>query len=292
MDKQFVQQVAADVRRALEEDVGAGDLTAALVPVRQTVRARILCREAAVICGQPWVMEALRQVAPSAQAVWHVPDGGRCAANQTIVDISGNARGLLTAERTCLNFLQTLSAVATTTARYVDAVAGTRAAILDTRKTIPGLRLAQKYAVRCGGGENHRMGLDDAILVKENHIAACGGLGPAYQAALRSGAAARFIQVEVETLAQLEEALAAGVPMVLLDNMAIDQIRQAVRMADGRCSLEISGGVTFERLRELADTGVDRISAGALTKDLRAIDFSMRFDPEAAATARGVAAPA
>jgi nicotinate-nucleotide pyrophosphorylase (carboxylating) len=292
MDKQFVQQVAANVRRALEEDVGGGDLTAALVPAWQTARARILCREPAVICGQPWVMETLRQVAPSAQAVWHVSDGERCEANQTVVDISGSARSLLTAERTCLNFLQTLSAVATKTAKYVEAVAGTRAAILDTRKTIPGLRVAQKYAVRCGGGKNHRMGLHDAILIKENHIAACGGLGPAYEAALRSGAVARFIQVEVETLVQLGEALTAGVPMVLLDNMEIDQIRQAVRMAAGRCSLEISGGVTFERLRELADTGVDRISAGALIKDVQAIDFSMRFNPVAVETARGVAAPA
>jgi len=291
MDKQFVQQVEADVRRALEEDVGGGDLTAALVPARQTARARILCREPAVICGQPWVMETLRQVAPSAQAVWHVSDGERCAANQTVAEISGSARELLTAERTCLNFLQTLSAVATKTAKYVEAVAGTCAAILDTRKTIPGLRVAQKYAVRCGGGKNHRMGLHDAILIKENHIAACGGLGLAYAAALHSGAAARFIQVEVETLLQLEEALTAGVPMVLLDNMTIDQIRQAVRMAAGRCSLEISGGVTFERLRELADTGVDRISVGALIKDVQAIDFSMRFNPVAVETARGVAAP-
>ncbi|MFC5458742.1 carboxylating nicotinate-nucleotide diphosphorylase [Massilia niabensis] len=280
MDPQLAIQVGDDVWRALREDVGGsgGDLTAALVPAGQTARARIVCREAAVICGQPWVMETLRQVVPAAEARWMVLDGERCAPGATIVEISGSARGLLTAERTCLNFLQTLSGVATRTARYVDAVAGTGAAILDTRKTIPGLRAAQKYAVRCGGGRNHRMGLHDAILIKENHIAACGGLAAAYAAALRSGSAATFIQVEVETLGQLAEALAAGVPMVLLDNMTIDQIREAVRMAAGRCSLEVSGGVTFERLRELAETGVDRISAGTLVKDVQAIDFSMRFN--------------
>ena len=290
MDRNFAQQVEADVRRALEEDVGAGDLTAALVPAGQTARARIVCREEAVICGQPWVMETLRQVAPSAKAVWHVADGERCAANAVVLEIMGNARALLMAERTCLNFLQTLSAVATKTAQYVYAVTGTRAAILDTRKTIPGLRVAQKYAVRCGGGKNHRMGLHDAILIKENHIAAFGGLGAAYAAA-RQGAGASFIQVEVETLAQLEEALAARVPMVLLDNMSTDQVRQAVRIAAGRCSLEVSGGVSFERLGELAATGVDRISAGALVKDIRAIDFSLRFSAGPVDSAAGVTAP-
>lgn len=277
-EARFAQQVESDVRRALQEDVGAGDLTAALVPAGRTARATIVCREEAVICGQPWVMETLRQVAPSARALWHVEDGGRCVAGATIVEICGSARGLLTAERTCLNFLQTLSGVATATARYVAAVAGTRAAILDTRKTIPGLRVAQKYAVRCGGGKNHRMGLHDAILIKENHIAACGGLAAAYAAALQAGGSPAFIQVEVETLVQLEEALAAGVPMVLLDNMPLEQVRAAVQLAAGRCSLEISGGVRYEGLRGLAETGVDRISAGTPVKDLRAIDFSMRFN--------------
>lgn len=184
---------------------------------------------------------------------------------------------MLTAERTCLNFLQTLSAVATKTARYVNEVRGTQAAILDTRKTIPGLRVAEKYAVRCGGGKNHRMGLYDAILIKENHIAAAGGLTAAFQAAQRYADKAAFIQVEVETLKQLEEALQAGVKMVLLDNMPIELIRQAVKMAGGRCSLEISGGVTFDNLKVLAETGVDRISVGALIKDIQAVDFSMRF---------------
>lgn len=273
----FKQQVEADVTRALEEDVASGDLTAALVPEDQMAHATILCREAAVICGQPWVMEVLRQIAPTSTAVWHVADGQQCEPNQKIVEITGRARDLLTAERTCLNFLQTLSAVATKTARYVNEVRGTQAAILDTRKTIPGLRVAEKYAVRCGGGKNHRMGLYDAILIKENHIAAAGGLTAAFQAAQRYADKAAFIQVEVETLKQLEEALQAGVKMVLLDNMPLELIRQAVKMAGGRCSLEISGGVTFDNLKVLAETGVDRISVGALIKDIQAVDFSMRF---------------
>jgi len=270
-------QAVEDVKRALAEDVGSGDLTAQLVPAERRVTATILCRESAIICGQPWVNEVLRQVAPGAVATWHVTDGQRCEPNQKIVEITGSARDLLTAERTCLNFLQTLSAVATKTARYVKEVEGTRAAILDTRKTIPGLRVAEKYAVRCGGGQNHRMGLYDAILIKENHIAAAGGLTAAFRAAQQFADRAAFIQVEVETLTQLAEALAAGVKMVLLDNMPLATLREAVAMAAGRISLEISGGVTFENLRELAETGVDRISVGALIKDVQAVDFSMRF---------------
>ncbi|WP_137893230.1 carboxylating nicotinate-nucleotide diphosphorylase [Ramlibacter sp. 2FC] len=270
-------QVEADVRRALEEDVGSGDLTASLVPAEQRATATIICREAAVICGQPWVDEVLRQVAPDAQANWLVQDGERCSPGSKIVEISGQARALLTAERLCLNFLQTLSAVATKTAQYVAAVAGTRAAILDTRKTIPGLRVAEKYAVRCGGGKNHRMGLYDAVLIKENHIAAAGGLTAAFRAAQALTQPVDFIQVEVETLGQLREALDAGVTMVLLDNMPLQTIREAVKMAGERCSLEISGGVGLQTLRELAETGVDRISVGALIKDIKAVDFSMRF---------------
>jgi nicotinate-nucleotide pyrophosphorylase (carboxylating) len=276
-DQDFLRQVQRDVERALEEDVGSGDLTAALVPAERDAVASIICREAAVICGQPWVTEVLRRLAPGAVARWNVTDGQRCEPGQKIVEISGKARELLTAERTCLNFLQTLSAVATKTARYVDAVRGTRAAVLDTRKTIPGLRVAEKYAVRCGGGKNHRMGLYDAILIKENHIAAAGGLTAAFRAAQALADRASFIQVEVETLNQLREALEAGVTMVLLDNMSLDTIREAVRLADGRCSLEISGGVSFETLRAYAETGVDRISVGALIKDIQAVDFSMRF---------------
>ena len=270
-------QVRLDVRRALEEDVGSGDLTATLVPPSARVTASIICREAAVLGGRPWVEEVLRCVAPSAQTNWALDDGARSTPGQTVVSIEGYARELLTAERTCLNFLQTLSAVATKTARYVAEVSGTRAAILDTRKTIPGMRVAEKYAVRCGGGQNHRMGLFDAILIKENHIAAAGGLTAAFHAAQALKDKATFIQVEVETLRQLDEALNIGVKMVLLDNMPIDIIREAVRMANGRCSLEISGGVTLETLRAYAESGVDRISVGALIKDISAIDFSMRF---------------
>lgn len=278
-DQEFLGQVQRDVARALEEDVGSGDLTAALVPAERDAVATIICREAAVICGQPWVTEVLRRLAPGAVARWNVTDGQRCEPGQKIVEISGKARELLTAERTCLNFLQTLSAVATKTARYVDAVRGTRAAVLDTRKTIPGLRVAEKYAVRCGGGKNHRMGLYDAILIKENHIAAAGGLTEALRAAqaLAQTRPVAFIQVEVETLAQLREALDAGVTMVLLDNMSLPMMREAVAMAGGRCSLEISGGVSFETLRPYAETGVDRISVGGLIKDIKAVDFSMRF---------------
>ncbi|MBL0420868.1 carboxylating nicotinate-nucleotide diphosphorylase [Ramlibacter sp. AW1] len=271
------EQIEADVRRALDEDVGSGDLTASLVPADKMVTGTITCREDAVLCGQPWVMEVLRQVAPSARARWHLQDGQRCTPGGKIVEIDGAARELLTAERVCLNYLQTLSAVATRTARYVQEVRGTRAAIIDTRKTIPGLRVAQKYAVRCGGGQNHRMGLFDAVLIKENHIAAAGGLTAAFRAAQALTQPVSFIQVEVETLAQLQEALDAGVNMVLLDNMSIDTIREAVRIANGRCSLEISGGVTLDTLREMAETGVDRISVGALIKDIKAVDFSMRF---------------
>ncbi len=270
-------QIQADVRRALEEDVGAGDLTASLIPATRRATATVICREAAVICGQPWVNEVLKQIAPDAQARWRIQDGQRCAPGDAVVILEGAARDLLTAERTCLNFLQTLSAVATRTAQYVEVVRGTRAAILDTRKTIPGLRLAQKYAVRCGGGQNHRMGLYDAVLIKENHIAAAGGLTAAFRAAQALKAPVAFIQVEVETLSQLQEALDAGVRMVLLDNMDLATLREAVRLASGRCSLEISGGVTLNGLRELAETGVDRISVGALIKDIQAVDFSMRF---------------
>lgn len=267
----------ADAARALAEDVGSGDLTAGLVDPQRRARARVLAREAAVICGAPWAEAALRQVEPGARIEWLVGEGERCAADQVVLEMEGTARGLLTAERTMLNFLQLLSAVATKTARYVEAVRGTRAQIVDTRKTLPGLRLAQKYAVRTGGGTNHRIGLYDAVLIKENHIAAAGGVAPVLRAAQRVAAGAAFVEIEVETLAQLREALEAGAQMVLLDNMDLDTLREAVRLNAGRAILEISGGVTFERLRALAETGVDRISIGGLTKDVQATDFSMRL---------------
>jgi nicotinate-nucleotide pyrophosphorylase (carboxylating) len=212
---------------------------------------------------------------------WHVPEGQRSQPDQVVVEIEGNAQALLTAERTALNFLQLLSAVATKTAGFVDAVAsvpGNRAQIVDTRKTLPGLRLAQKYAVRVGGGTNHRIGLFDAVLIKENHIAAAGGVAAALQRASAAALQAKFIEIEVETLAQLAEALDAGAKMVLLDNMGLDQLRQAVHLNSGRAILEVSGGVNLDTVRDIAATGVDRISIGALTKDVKATDFSMRFD--------------
>ena len=267
----------ADAARALAEDVGAGDLTAALVdPARRAV-ARVLARESAVICGAPWAEAAFAQVDSALQVRWLVPEGSRCQPDQVVLEVEGAARSLLTAERTALNFLQLLSAVATKTATYVEAVRGTRAQIVDTRKTLPGLRLAQKYAVKTGGGVNHRIGLYDAVLIKENHIAAAGGVTAVLQAAQRVAARASFVEIEVETLAQLREALDAGARMVLLDNMDLATLREAARINAGRAVLEISGGVTLEKLRALAETGVDRISIGTLTKDVKATDFSMRL---------------
>ncbi|MFN7121961.1 MAG: carboxylating nicotinate-nucleotide diphosphorylase [Hydrogenophaga sp.] len=267
-----------DVSRALAEDVGAGDLTAALIDAERPARARILAREAAVICGTPWVEAAVLATDPHARLTWHVTEGQRCTADQTVLTIEGRAQRLLTAERTALNFLQLLSAVATKTAVFVDAVAGTRAKIVDTRKTLPGLRLAQKYAVKTGGGVNHRIGLYDAVLIKENHIAAAGGVAQVLQRVRETAPQARFVEIEVETLAQLDEALACGATMVLLDNMDIPTLQEAVRRNAGRAVLEISGGVNLQTVRALAETGVDRISIGALTKDVKAIDFSMRFE--------------
>lgn len=272
-----------DAARALAEDVGSGDLTASLVPAGRRVRARVLARESAVLCGAPWFEAAVQSCEPSARLAWRVSEGARCAADEVVVEIEAEARGLLTAERTALNYLQLLSAVATKTAAFVEAVQGTGCAIVDTRKTLPGLRLAQKYAVRTGGGVNHRIGLYDAILIKENHIAAAGGVTAALEAARAVAARAAFIEIEVETLEQLHEALAAGARMVLLDNMPQALLTEAVRInaaaGAGAAVLEISGGVTFESLRALASTGVDRISIGGLTKDVKATDFSMRFLP-------------
>ena len=268
----------ADVALALAEDVGEGDLTAALVDPARRARARVLARESAVVCGAPWVQAAVAALDPTAQITWHVPEGQRCAPDQVVLEIEGHAQALLTAERTALNFLQLLSAVATKTAEYVQAVAGTRAQIVDTRKTLPGLRLAQKYAVMVGGGTNHRMGLYDAVLIKENHIEAAGGVTPVLQRVQDSAPDAKFVQIEVETLAQLEEALQAGAQMILLDNMDLPTLREAVRLNAGRAILENSGGVNLGSVRALAETGVDRISIGALTKDVKATDYSMRFE--------------
>lgn len=280
----FVAELAhADVLRALQEDVGAADLTAGLVDPTVRASARVLARESAVICGEPWVKSALRQMDPDVEVIWHVPEGHRCEADQVVLEIHGQARALLTAERTALNFLQLLSAVATKTSDFVQAVhdvPGARARIVDTRKTLPGLRLAQKYAVLAGGGTNHRLGLYDAVLIKENHIAAAGGVAQVLCRAAQVAPTAKFIEIEVETLAQLGEALDAGAGMVLLDNMSLAQLHEAVRLNAGRAILEVSGGVNLATVRAIASTGVDRISIGALTKDVKAIDFSMRFAAE------------
>ncbi|MBP9905378.1 MAG: carboxylating nicotinate-nucleotide diphosphorylase [Rhodoferax sp.] len=269
-----------DVARALAEDVGAADLTAGLVDPDRRARATVVAREPAVICGTPWVQEAFLQVDPRAELTWRIPEGQHCGADQTVLEVRGQARGLLTAERTALNFLQLLSAVATKTHTFVQAireVPGVRAGIVDTRKTLPGLRLAQKYAVRTGGGVNHRLGLYDAVLIKENHIAAAGGVTQVLQRAAEVAPQASFVQIEVETLDQLREALAAGANMILLDNMGLSQLHEAVHITAGRALLEVSGGVNLSSVCAIASTGVDRISIGALTKNVKAIDFSMRF---------------
>lgn len=281
---EFVAEVArADVTRALQEDVGSGDLTAGLVDPDLRATARVLARESAVICGVPWVQETLRQLEPEAELIWHVQEGQLCQADQVVLEMRGRARALLTAERTALNFMQLLSAVATKTHDYVQAIRdlpGLRARIVDTRKTLPGLRLAQKYAVLTGGGTNHRLGLYDAVLIKENHIAAAGGVTAVLRQVAQVAPTARFVEIEVETLAQLREALECGVGMVLLDNMSLAQLDEAVRINAGRAILEVSGGVNMTSVRAIAATGVDRISIGALTKDVKAIDFSMRFSAE------------
>lgn len=282
-DPSALQALAqSDVARALNEDVGAGDLTASLVNPSQRARARVLARESAVICGRSWVDAAIHTLDPQAQIIWHVAEGARCEANQVVFEVQGLAQPLLTAERTALNFLQTLSAVATKTAHYVALVAGTRAQIVDTRKTLPGLRLAQKYAVKTGGGVNHRLGLYDAVLIKENHIAAAGGVTAVLEQVRRMAPQAAFVQIEVETVAQLEEALGAGARMLLLDNMDLPTLHAAVQLnarhPRGQAILEISGGVNENTVRALAETGVDRISIGTLTKDVKAVDFSMRFE--------------
>ena len=279
-DPAVAELARVDAARALQEDVGSGDLTAGLIDPACQARAHVLAREAAVICGAPWAQAALQQVDPAIRLQWRVLEGQRCVIDQVVLELQGPARALLTAERTVLNFLQLLSAVATKTADYVAAVQsvpGSRAQIVDTRKTLPGLRLAQKYAVRTGGGTNHRLGLYDALLIKENHIAAAGGVAAVLRRAAVLAPDAKFVEIEVETLAQLKEALDAGAGMVLLDNMTLAQLQEAVQLNAGRAVLEVSGGVNLSTVRAIASTGVDRISIGALTKDVKAIDFSMRF---------------
>ncbi len=283
----FQQDVSRAVRAALLEDLGdalttldqpdaSADITAQLIPADRMATARVITREAGVFCGQPWVDEVFVQLGGDVKVEWKVQDGEVLSPNQELFRLHGPARLLLTGERNALNFVQTLSGVATLTARYVAALEGTDCRLLDTRKTIPGLRTAQKYAVTCGGGKNHRIGLYDAYLIKENHILACGGIAEAINEArhLNPG---KPVEVEVETLAELEQALAAKADIVMLDNFDVTMMREAVAINQGRAKLEVSGNVTLDTLAEFAATGVDFISVGALTKHVRALDLSMRF---------------
>ncbi|WP_310179833.1 carboxylating nicotinate-nucleotide diphosphorylase [Duganella sp. 3397] len=266
----------ANLLAALLEDVGTGDLTGLLVPDGGSVTARVIVREDAVLCGAPWFEGVMNCLQAGIEIDWQYAEGDLMTADSVVCTLTGPARALLTGERSALNFLQLLSSVATATRKYVDVIAGTRAAILDTRKTLPGLRLAQKYAVRVGGGQNQRLALYDGILIKENHIAAAGGVTNAVLAAKRLDAGVT-IQVEVENLAELNEALDAGAVSVLLDNFSTDLMREAVAINAGRALLEASGGINFDTVRAIAETGVDRISIGSLTKDIRATDFSLRI---------------
>ncbi|MHB9102195.1 MAG: carboxylating nicotinate-nucleotide diphosphorylase [Sulfuricella sp.] len=270
--------IRCNVEAALAEDIGSGDLTARLIPAENTATATVICREPAVLCGTAWFEACFSNLNAYIEIKWHFRDGEAIAAGLTLCEIHGNARAMLSAERPALNFLQTLSATATATRRYVEAVKGTGARIMDTRKTLPGLRLAQKYAVKCGGGENQRTGLYDGILIKENHIMAAGGIRAALAQAGRIAPQGVPIQIEVESLSELEQALEAGARLVLLDNFGLETLRKAVKLAGSRTELEASGGITLETVRDVAETGVHRISVGGLTKDIKAVDLSMRFE--------------
>jgi nicotinate-nucleotide pyrophosphorylase (carboxylating) len=274
------EYVTRTVTTALEEDVGTGDLTAQLIPADRVSKATVITREDATLCGRAWFDEVFRQIDPRVHVTWKAADGDRVRANQLLCELSGPSRSLLTGERTALNFLQCLSAVATETTRYVEALKGTQCRVLDTRKTIPGLRLAQKYAVRCAGGTNHRIGLFDAILVKENHIAAAGSIAAAVTEARRVNSKV-MVEVEVENLDELQQALAAKVDRILIDNFSNEDMKAAVRIArehqNKGIELEASGNMSLETLRTVAETGVDFVSVGGLTKHVRAVDLSMRF---------------
>lgn len=277
----LIAEIERNVSAALAEDVGSGDLTAQLVPADCVTRATVISREDAILCGTAWFQRCFEKLDSSISIDWKVKDGDKLTPGQLVCELQGPARALLTGERTALNFLQMLSGVATRARQYADVVAGTKAQVVDTRKTLPGLRLAQKFAVKCGGGGNHRLGLYDAILIKENHILAAGSIAAAMAAASKVAEATdgrcKFIQIEVETLDELQQALNAGAKMILLDNMSLDQMREAVAISGGRAVLEASGNVSLDTLRSIAETGVDRISIGGLTKDVRALDLSMRF---------------
>ena len=269
-------EIEANARRALSEDIGNGDITAQLIPAERMAHATIITRDEAVIAGSAWVDAVFRLVDPRVAVHWQVSDGERVQPNQALFHLEGPARALLSGERSALNFLQALSAVATRSRTYADMVAGTRVKLLDTRKTLPGLRLAQKYAVTCGGCHNHRIGLYDAFLIKENHIAACGGIAAAISAAHKI-APGKPVEIEVENLEELKEALDAGADIVMLDELSLDDMRTAVRLTDGKAKLEASGGINDTTLRAIAETGVDYISLGTLTKDIKDVDLSMRL---------------
>ena len=269
-------EITANVTAALNEDIGSGDLTAQLIPATRQAEATLLCRDAAVVCGRPWVDRCFELLDPTIRIEWLVEEGAEVAPDTLLARLHGPARALLTGERTALNFLQTLSATATRSRQFADLVRDYPVQLLDTRKTLPGLRLAQKYAVRCGGCHNHRLGLYDAFLIKENHIASLGSITAVITQA-RGIAANRKVEIEVESLAQLQEAIDAGADIVMLDNFSLEQMHQAVQLTAGRLKLEASGGMTAEQLRAVAATGVDYISLGTLTKDIKAVDLSMRF---------------
>jgi len=272
--------IQRQVSAALAEDLGAGDVTAALVPASQQVRAQIIAREPAVLCGTDWADATFKQLDPSVRVDWQAQDGDTLVADRAVVKLAGPARAILTGERTALNFLQTLSATATAARRYVDAVAGTGCRILDTRKTLPGLRLAQKYAARCGGAQNHRLGLYDMVLIKENHIIAAGSIGGAISRAHQTSPGIP-VEVEVENLGEFDQALDAGADIILLDELSLDDMREAVkrnRSRESTAKLEASGRVTLATVREIALTGVDYISIGSITKHVQAVDLSMRFE--------------
>src|SRR5574340_19078 len=273
----LAQHIHANVAAALNEDLRGGDLTAQLLPAAQTATARVISRQEAVLCGTQWFEECFLSLDPGCEVRWTVPEGTLVQPGQTLCEVRGNARALLSAERSALNFLQTLSGTATLVRRYVDAVAGTNAKIMDTRKTLPGLRIAQKHAVRVGGGHNQRIGLFDGVLIKENHIATAGGIRAVLEQAFRLTPPGTPIQIEVETMEQLDEALDGGARLVLLDNFTLTEMHAAVIRTARRAELEASGGITLDNVRLVAETGVDRISIGALTKDVTATDLSMRF---------------
>lgn len=277
-DTQMAKHIDALVSAALKEDVGEGDITAALIPIDAQAQAKLICREAAVLCGIPWFDATFDAVDSSVNIVWKAQEGDKLAPDQTVCEIKGNARSILTAERTAINLLQSLSGTASVSRRYAEKLAGLKTRVLDTRKTIPGMRIAQKYASKIGGAKNHRIGLYDGVLIKENHIRAAGSIAQALEQALATTPPNTLLEVEVESIAELNIALEAGAKRILLDNFSLDQLKESVEITAGRAELEASGNVTLQTIREIAITGVDYISVGALTKHLHAVDFSLQFN--------------